>query len=199
MKKAVLYVHGKNGSASEADHYRSLFADCDVIGFDYKSDTPWDCKKEFSGKIKELKEKYNNVLLIANSVGAFFSMNAFSSDDIEAAWFISPIVDMEKLITDMMKYAGVTEAELEAKKKVKTPFGTVLSLEYLCYVRENPLKWDVPTHILYGENDNMTGLSTITEFAEKHNATLTVMRGGEHWFHTDGQMKFLDDWIRSTR
>ncbi|MBO4868305.1 MAG: alpha/beta hydrolase [Clostridia bacterium] len=199
MKKAVLYVHGKGGSAAEADHYRSLFADCDVIGLDYTCDTPWDCKPEFSGKIKELKEKYNNVLLIANSVGAFFSMNAFSSEDIEAAWFISPIVDMEKLITDMMKYASVTEAELEAKKTIETPFGVALSWEYLCYVRENPLEWDVPTHILYGENDNMTALSTITEFAGKHNASLTVMRGGEHWFHTDGQMKFLDDWIRSTR
>jgi hypothetical protein len=25
---------------------------------------------------------------------------------------------------------------------------------------------------------------------------LTVMEGGEHWFHTDEQIQFLDDWIR---
>ena len=32
-------------------------------------------------------------------------------------------------------------------------------------------------------------------FAKKHNAMLTVMEGGEHWFHTEEQMRFLDEWI----
>ena len=32
-------------------------------------------------------------------------------------------------------------------------------------------------------------------FAEKHKAGLTVMQGGEHWFHTEEQMRFLDEWI----
>ena len=27
-------------------------------------------------------------------------------------------------------------------------------------------------------------------------ATLTVMEGGEHWFHTEEQMAFLDNWIK---
>lgn len=25
--------------------------------------------------------------------------------------------------------------------------------------------------------------------------TLSIMKNGEHWFHTDEQMKFLDEWI----
>jgi len=29
-----------------------------------------------------------------------------------------------------------------------------------------------------------------------HGAELTVMEDGEHWFHTGGQMRFLDEWIR---
>lgn len=33
-------------------------------------------------------------------------------------------------------------------------------------------------------------------FAETHNAGLTVMPGGEHWFHTPEQMQFLDDWMK---
>ena len=33
-------------------------------------------------------------------------------------------------------------------------------------------------------------------FAEELGAGLTVMESGEHWFHTDEQMKFPDDWIR---
>ncbi len=34
-------------------------------------------------------------------------------------------------------------------------------------------------------------------FAEQHNAELTVMENGEHWFHTAEQMAFLDAWIMS--
>ena len=53
------------------------------------------------------------------------------------------------------------------------------------------------TQILYGSRDNMTSLKTIRDFAKNHNAMLTVMEGGEHWFHTEDQMRFLDEWIRS--
>ena len=35
----------------------------------------------------------------------------------------------------------------------------------------------------------------VSAFAEKHNADLTVIENGEHWFHTQEQMKFLDEWI----
>lgn len=47
MKNIVVYIHGKHGSAQEASHYGSLFADCDVVGFDYKAKTPWEAKEEF--------------------------------------------------------------------------------------------------------------------------------------------------------
>ena len=30
-------------------------------------------------------------------------------------------------------------------------------------------------------------------------ARLTIMDGGEHWFHTERQTRFLDEWIRSPR
>ena len=65
----------------------------------------------------------------------------------------------------------------------------------LRYVRSHPIRWDVPTQILYGENDALTSLETIRSFAVRHNAALTVMKGGGHWFHTEAQMRFLDDWI----
>ena len=114
------------------------------------------------------------------------------------AYFISPIVNMEKLITDMMQWANVTEAELKSKGVIHTAFGEDLSWQYLCYVREHPIDWKVPTSILYGSYDNLTSFETISDFAKKHRATLTVMESGEHWFHTEEQMRFLDDWIRSS-
>ena len=108
---------------------------------------------------------------------------------------MSAVVDMEKLIGNMMMWANVTEQELVEKSEIPTDFGETLSWSYLCYVREHPISWRVPTRILYGEKDNLTSIETISTFAKKVGAALTVMPNGEHWFHTEEQMRFLDDWI----
>lgn len=196
MKNAVIYIHGKGGNASESEHYKPLFPDHDVIGLDFKTFTPWETGKEIHIAVEELKAEYDSIILIANSIGAYFSMYADIDTLIEKAYFISPIFDMEKLITDMMAWANVTEEELKNKGVIHTDFGEDLSWEYLCYVREHPVEWNVPTDILYGSRDNLTSYNTISAFAEKHSANLTVMENGEHWFHTDEQMKFLDKWIK---
>lgn len=194
--KTVIYIHGKGGNIDEAEHYKTLFQNCDIIGFDYKSQTPWEAKEEFAGFFDKLSKQYKTVILVANSIGAYFAMNSLSDKRIEKAFFISPIVDMKKLIEDMMLYENISENELQRKGKINTSFGQTLSFKYLTYVRENPINWTIPTHILYGEKDNLTSKDTITEFAKKINATLTVMENGEHWFHTKEQMNFLDDWIK---
>ncbi|MCI6482421.1 alpha/beta fold hydrolase [Treponema porcinum] len=193
--KTVLYIHGKGGNASESTHYENLFPDCKVIGLDYKTFSPWETGKEIHDAVVSLKTEFESIILIANSIGAFFCMNANLNSLIEKAYFISPVVNMEKLICDMMKWANVTEAELEQRKIIPTDFGEELSWEYLCYVREHSLNWQVPTSIIYGEKDNLTSIETMRAFAEKQGASLTVMKGGEHWFHTEEEMKFLDEWI----
>ena len=193
---AVLYIHGKNGSASESEHYKPLFPECEVIGFDYQTFSPWETRAEIRSVVEKLKSEYDSIILIANSIGAFFSMNAGIDSIIKKAYFISPIVDMERLITDMMDWANVTEDKLKEKGMIHTSLGEDLSWDYLCYVREHPVKWSVPTAILYGKNDALTSYETISAFAKKHNAKLTVMENGEHWFHTEEQMQFLDNWIR---
>ena len=193
---AILYIHGKNGSAAECEHYKPLFPECDVIGLDYQTFTPWETGAEIRSAVEKLKSEYDNIILIANSIGAFFSMNAGIDPVIKKAYFISPIVDMERLIADMVAWANVTEDELKEKGIIHTSFGEDLSWEYLIYVREHPIKWNAPTVILYGIKDNLTSFETISAFAEKHNAKLTVMENGEHWFHTEEQIQFLDHWIR---
>ena len=195
MNHAVLYIHGQGGNAEEAKHYERLFQMCDVIGLDYNSETPWEAKDEFSKLFDELCGKYESVTLVANSIGAFFAMSALADKHIKEAFFVSPIVNMQKLIEDMMTWANVSEDHLREKGEIATSFGQTLSWKYLCYVRNNPISWAVPTHVLYGDKDNLTSLPTITEFTEKTGATLTVMENGEHWFHTEEQMNFLDKWI----
>ena len=107
--------------------------------------------------------------------------------------------ESEHYITDMMKWANVTEQELELKGVIHTDFGEDLSWDYLSYVRSHLVEWRVPTQILYGSKDHLMSLDTITRFANKNHATLTVIEGGEHWFHTEEQMRFLDRWIKESR
>lgn len=95
----------------------------------------------------------------------------------------------------MMIWANVTEQDLYKEKEIETSFGETLSWEYLCYVREHPVVWNIPTKILYGDKDNLTSYETMSDFASKMGISLTVMNNGEQWFHTDEQMNFLDDWI----
>lgn len=195
MKELLIYVHGKGGSAAEAEHYRPLFARGDVIGFDYQAQNPWDAKKEFQGFFDAQRQKYARVTLLANSIGAFFSMHALSAAQIDRALLISPVVDMEKLIQSMMSWAQVSEAELQRRGEIATAFGETLSWDYLCYVRSHPIHWTIPTQILYGEKDNLTSLETITAFAEAVRSEISIMPEGEHWFHTEEQMAFLDAWF----
>lgn len=195
-KAVVLYVHGKGGSAAEAEHYRPLFPEADVVGFDYHSENPWSAKSEFSEKIAALQANYDEIFLISVSIGAYFSISADISDSIRRAWLISPIVDMERLILSMLSWAGETEEALQARKIIPTTFGEDLSWEYLQYVRSHPIQWRAPTEILCGSADSLQSIETIRAFARRFRAGVTVMEGGEHWFHTAEQMKFLDDWIR---
>ena len=193
----VVYIHGKGGNINEAKHYRQLFPSYDVIGIDYKSSVPWEAREEIHNAILDLKEKYEKIILVANSIGAFFAMNADIEKYLSHAYFISPIVDMEKLIVDMKNWAGISEPYLKDKGIVHTNLGEDLSWEYLCYVRKHPINWSVSTDVLYGSKDNLASLESMTTFVKTHQASLTIMEDGEHWFHTEEQMQFLDQWIRN--
>ena len=196
MKNAVIYIHGKGGNSAEAEYYKKFFNDeYKIIGFDYKSEFPWDAQIEFSKFFDSIVSEYDDIYLIANSLGAYYSMLALSDKKIKKAMFISPVVDMEKLILNMMKMSNVSEEELYKEKEIATTFGEILSWDYLTYVRNNPIVWNIPTDILYAENDFLTSLETMTNFANKINSSLTIMKNGEHYFHTEEQMNFLGNWF----
>ena len=193
---AVLYVHGKGGNPRESEHYAPLFPGAEVLGLDYRTFTPWEAGREIREAAEGLAAGRRPIILIANSIGAYFSLHAGIDRLIHRAYFISPILDMEGLITGMMAQAGVTETELEAKGHIPTAFGEELSWPYLRWVREHPIRWEARTEILFGSQDALTARETAETFARRHRAGLTVMEGGEHWFHTEAQLAFLDAWIR---
>lgn len=196
--KAIIYVHGKGGSYLESEQYKK---NCDgyvIVGVDYNDYLPWIVQNQIKAVYENLTKEYEPISVIANSIGAYFAMNALQHCAIEKALLISPILNMESLILDMMKWANVTEEELCEKGEIKTDFGEILSWEYLSFIRRNSIKWDIPTEILYAENDNLTSRATVDTFIASHNANLTVMRNGEHWFHTEEQITFLNNWMKKT-
>ena len=193
----AVYLHGKGGNAREAEHYRALLPGWRVTGFDYRAQTPWEAREEFLAYFKAARRDGTKVLVIANSIGAFFAMQALDETRVDRALFVSPVVDMERLIETMMAGEGITEPELRQRGEIKTEFGETLSWRYLQDVRQHPIRWRVPTAILYGSGDALMPRETVEAFARRTGAALTVMEGGEHWFHTQAQMQFLDAWVRA--
>ena len=74
MKELVLYIHGKGGNAGESEHYKPLFSECEVVGLNYQTFTPWETGKEIREAVIKMNAEYDSITLIANSIGAFFSM-----------------------------------------------------------------------------------------------------------------------------
>lgn len=192
---AVVYVHGKGGSESEANSFCKAFCGCDVLGMEYGAETPWEAQKEFSVEFLQLTQHYQKVYLVANSIGAYFSMMALPQEKICQAFFVSPIVDMQRLICDALKHCGASEEDLHRQGTIFDG-NLLLSWQYLQWVRQNPVCWKVPTAVLYGEHDCLVPFDTVAAFANSHCATLTVMSGGEHWFHTKEQLAFVNDWMQ---
>ena len=87
MKKTILYIHGKGGSAEESEHYKPLFPGSEITGLDYRTFTPWETGAEIRTAVETLRAAGKNITLIANSIGAYFSMHAGINGILESAYF----------------------------------------------------------------------------------------------------------------
>ena len=104
--KTVLYVHGRGGSAGEAAHYEPLFPGSKVLGLDYRTDHPRETGAEIRAAAEKLAAESGRITLIANSIGAYYSLHAGIDPLVRRAYLISPILDMEKLITGIWRRPG---------------------------------------------------------------------------------------------
>lgn len=187
MKRILLYIHGKGGGPEEASWYRPLFPGYAVRGVSYRDETP---RAAYDAARRE-----GTVSLLAVSLGAYFALTALGDAEIERAFFLSPVTDMETLIAGLMALAGVTEDELRERKSIPVEGGEPLSWDYLQYVRAHPLRWTVPTDILCGEKDTLLPPGSVERFARRCGARLTILPGGGHWFHTVDELAFLRAWL----
>ena len=156
---------------------------------------PWVVTRELQAVYARMQPVWKHIRVYGVSIGAWFAMQALQTQQPEKALFVSPIVDMENLILDLMQQADVTEEQLRTAGEIPTVMGETLSWPYLCWVREHPLHhWKVPTQVLYADTDPLTGHTAMERFRQQTGAHLTILEGGEHWFHTETQLAALQGW-----
>lgn len=139
----------------------------------------------------------DNVSLFACSMGAYFSLLAYNHELLKQCLFLSPVVNMKRIIDNMMTWFSINENRLETEKEISTPIGQTLYWDYYCYVKEHPItKWNIQTSILYGSEDNLCEFEQVSMFAKHFQCDLQIMERGEHYFHTEEQLQFFRQWLK---
>ena len=207
--KLYLFVHGRYSNKEEAEDFANVATNFgyQVLSFDlpeHGERVRQQYKCTVQNGIHDLgiiytfiKNKYKSISLYACSLGAYFSLVAYQNIEFSDCLFISPILNMERLIQNMMMWSNITKEDLREKGEIETSFGETLSWDYYQYVRNHPIeKWNNKTSILYGGNDTLTEKNVLNSFADKYNCNIDILDGGDHYFHTPEQLEYLGNWIR---
>lgn len=150
-------------------------------------------------KVYEYANKKNSkISIFAVSIGAYLSMIAYDTIDIEQSLFLSPIVNLDYIIEKMMESFGISKKELKKKSKIELPINYNLYWEYYNYIKNNPISnfSNKDISILYGEKDDMTDWETIAEFSQKYNADIEISKDTEHFFHKENHIKNFRKWFK---
>ena len=204
--RVYVHVHGKMSrkeyaesfvAIAETKGYQTLSFDLPEHGerTDSKRCDVWNGVSDLRTISDYAFANWERVSLYACSIGAYFSLNAYNTMPFEKALFQSPIVDMERLVKNMMLWSGVTEAELESKKESPSPVDT-LRWDYYQYIISHPItQWNIPTAILYGGKDNLQPEESVRAFAEKFGCSLTVSENSEHPFMAQSDAPIVENWL----
>lgn len=178
-ESVYFFVHGQSGYKEEAIDFAKIACQdgWQVVGIDLPKHgerkneqvelLPWNVIPELTAVIKYLKENWKHISIRATSIGAWFCMLSFAEEPIENSLFVSPILDMEQLIKDMMQWASVSEEQLETEKEIQTDFGETLSWRYYTFAKQHPIQnWRSATYILYGNKDHLTQRHTVDKFVK---------------------------------
>ena len=208
-ERAYLFVHGQCSCKEDAASFAAVANDkgYQVVSFDLPEHgerktqarrcTVQNGVADLHAVIDYARQNWNTHALFANSLGAYFSLVAWRDVRFANCLLSSPILDMQRLIENMMRWAGVTAEELETRGEIPTDFGQTLSWDYYRYVRENPVeRWDSPTAILYPELDALTEQTVVEGFARRFGAQVEVVAGSEHYLQSETELAILDAWMR---
>lgn len=195
-KKVAVYIHGLKGSAKEAEDYSYLEDEYDVVGLDYKDGNPWELGGFLRQEFEKLTRNYKEIIVIANSIGAFYAYEYLSDFNIKQAFFISPIATMFQIIFNLMMDKGIHDRELKEKRTIVLDSGETLSYDFYEHVSKDKDNWKVPTEILYGSHDELVYIENIADFLADHpQSKLTIKSEAGHYFHTTEEREFIKKWI----
>lgn len=210
--KIIIAVHGTMSSktdipiailAEEAVPLGFLVLSFDLPGHGDRKDDPTlfkvqECIPELKEVMDFARTQADTVSLMANSLGAYFSLLAYKDQALKQCLFLSPVVDMKRIIENMMTWFDVSEERLFKEQEIPTPVGQTLYWDYYEYVKNNPVEvWDKPTAILYGKKDELCEYEYVSGFAERFQCKLEVSDSSEHYFHTKEDLEIYRNWIRS--
>lgn len=209
-EKVYLFVHGKLSSKEAAADLAEIAETrgYQTVSFDLpehgeRRNSPercdiWNGMRDLRIVADHIFSNWKEVSLFACSLGAYFSLNALRDRPIRRCLFQSPIIDMDWLIRQMMRWFGITPERLAQEKEIETPIDT-MTWDYYRYVQEHPVpRWDFPTRILYGGKDNLQPREVLQRFSADNHAILTVAENSEHAFMGEKDGKIVRDWIASS-
>ena len=157
-----------------------------------------NCVHDLTQIINYARQTHKSQSLFACSMGAYFSLLSYYGHSLNKAMFLSPIVDMERIIHYMMNCFGVSEEQLKLEGEIALPIGKTLYWDYFTYVKSHPIiHWPIKTSVFYGENDSISEYEIVRNFCDKFNCHLSQMKNGEHFFHTPDQLAFFRNWLRN--
>lgn len=211
-RKSHVFIAVHGNMSNKEDEVIKLFAESaikkgyQVISFDLpqhgeRKDEDIPCKvqiciEDLKNIIAYVKQQWGNISLFACSTGAYFSLLAYKEESLEQCLFLSPVVDMMRIINNMMMWFSITPEILQEKREIETPIGQFIYWDYYNYVKEHPVDiWETATAVLYGAKDEVCEFETIENFVELFHSELQIMQEGEHYFHTHEQLEVYNNWL----
>lgn len=206
--KVYLCVHGKMSSKEAAGGIAEVAArlGCQTISFDLPGHGErkheqarcdiWNGVRDLTVVGDYVFARWKEVSLYACSLGAYFSLHAYQGRDIRKCLFQSPIVDMEYLIGQMMKWFDISEERLEREREIDTPID-VMTWDYYQYVKAHPVQaWDADTHILFAGLDTLQSREVMADFAQRFDCGLTIAEDSDHPFMEAGDGAIVTKWLQ---
>lgn len=151
---------------------------------------------DFGRVLAYAKSRWRETGLFACSMGAYFSLLSYQEAAFRQCLFLSPVVDMGRLIENMLCWSQLSLQQLEAEGELVTPAGQALYWEDDCFIKAHPItQWPAATDILYGENDDLCERAVLDAFVRRFGCRLQVAERGEHWFRTPEQLAVYRGWL----
>ncbi|MDO5285708.1 MAG: alpha/beta fold hydrolase [Actinomycetia bacterium] len=207
--RLVVTVHGLHSHQGDADTQAAVrqalarneqALTWDLPGHGVRPGTPEDCRvTDAAAELAQIWDwacaRYGRLSVFATSLGAYLALLTARQDRLDAACFLSPVVDMVALVDLLMAAAGTTADEVREKGRVETPAGPLVwdQLDFILTHRvEN---WIVPTRILRGQHDEVVPERSVHDFCTRFAAELTVVPGAGHHLHRPAELAAVARWL----